>query len=102
MRLLLLEVPNSNDALLTMYGSKKFQEFSCWSQHLYLFYSETTKLLAKKIGLYLVSLKHIKRYHLSNHLNWLRKGRLVGYKKFEFLDFVELSITYLNAFQKSG
>ena len=99
---IILEVPNSNDALLTMYESKKFQEFSYWSQHLYLFNSETMKLLAKKAGLQLISLKHIQRYPLSNHLFWLSKGKPGGHQKWEFLDSIELNAAYENALSKIG
>ena len=100
--IIIIEVPNSNDALLTMYESKKFQEFSYWSQHLYLFNSGTIKLLAKKAGLKLISLKHIQRYPLSNHLFWLSKGKPGGHQKWEFLDSVELSNAYENALSKIG
>ena len=34
-----IEVPNSEDALLTLYKNKAFQNFTYWSQHLYLFIS---------------------------------------------------------------
>ena len=34
---LVVEVPSSEDALLTLYKNDAFQHFSYWSQHLFLF-----------------------------------------------------------------
>ena len=38
---LIIEVPNANDALLTLYDNEAFQNFTYWSQHLFLFNQNT-------------------------------------------------------------
>ena len=70
---LYIEVPNSEDALLTLYQNKAFQNFTYWSQHLYLFNSNNLKKIAKKIKLKVDWIKYVQRYSLSNHLYWLSK-----------------------------
>lgn len=65
---LVIEVPNSEDALLKLYRSKAFSEFTYWSCHLYLFNVKTLDILAKKAGLQTIFIKHIQRYSLANHL----------------------------------
>ncbi len=91
---IIVEVPNSEDALLTLYNNKNFQNFTYWSQHLYLYNAQTMKILVKKAGLKLNWVKHIQRYSLANHLYWLAKGRPGGHEHFNFIDTVELNKQY--------
>jgi 2-polyprenyl-3-methyl-5-hydroxy-6-metoxy-1,4-benzoquinol methylase len=94
---LVVEVPSSEDALLTLYDSSAFQHFTYWSQHLFLFNSETLRRLAKQAGMSIVSIKQYQRYPLSNHLHWLSHGNPGGHKKWAFLDNPELNTAYANA-----
>ena len=91
---IIFEVPNSDDALLTLYENNFFQNFTYWSQHLFLFNSKTIKLLIKKSGLKLNWVKHIQRYPLSNHLYWLSKKKPGGHKYWNFLDNLKISKEY--------
>ena len=94
---IIIEVPSSEDALLTLYDSSAFQDFTYWSQHLFLFNAETLRHLAKKTGLRIVSIEQCQRYPLSNHLHWLSQGKPGGHKKWAFLDSPELKAAYANA-----
>ena len=91
---IIIEVPNSEDALLTLYENKKFQNFTYWSQHLYLFNSDTLRILANQCGLKIFSIKHIQRYSLSNHLYWLSKGKPDGQKIWTFMENIKLNKEY--------
>ncbi len=91
---LIVEVPSSADALLTLYESVPFSEFTYWSCHLYLFNSSNLELLAKKAELKLDYVSHIQRYPLSNHLYWLSKGKPGGHQAWSFLDDVNLTSAY--------
>ena len=91
---MIVEVPNSDDALLTLYESKDFQKFTYWSQHLFLFNAKTMAELIEQTGLKINWIKHIQRYPLSNHLYWLSKGSLGGQKDWGFLDNERLTIEY--------
>jgi len=91
---IVIEIPSSADALLTLYESAPFSEFTYWSCHLYLFNASNLPLLAKRAGLRLKYIRHIQRYPLSNHLYWLAKGKPGGHQIWGFLDSKELSTAY--------
>jgi len=91
---MIVEVPNSNDALLTLYENGDFQNFTYWSQHLFLFNDKTMAELVKQAGLKLNWIKHVQRYSLSNHLYWLAKGKPAGHKKWSFLNNNQLDQEY--------
>ena len=91
---LVIEVPSSDDALLTLYESNAFQSFTYWSQHLYLFNAETLRRLVVKAGLRIVSIQQFQRYPLSNHLYWLSRNRPGGHQQWSFLDNPALNEAY--------
>jgi 2-polyprenyl-3-methyl-5-hydroxy-6-metoxy-1,4-benzoquinol methylase len=92
---LIIEVPNANDALLTLYKSKAFSHFTYWSCHLYLYTAHTLQLLAQQCGFEVKFIKHIQRYPLSNHLYWLSYAKPGGHEKWgELLDSEALSQAY--------
>ncbi len=91
---LVIEVPSANDALTVLYENKDFQNFTYWSQHLYLFTASTLSELAKQAGLKVVWLKYIQRYPISNHLYWMAKGKPGGHEKWHFLNDSELHAVY--------
>jgi len=94
---MVVEVPSSEDALLTLYDSSAFQHFTYWSQHLFLFNAETLRHLAKEAGLRILSIQQYQRYPLSNHLHWLSQGEPGGHQKWAFLDSPELKAAYASA-----
>lgn len=91
---IIIEMPSSADALLTLYENVPFSEFTYWSCHFYLFNAANLPFLAKKAGLKLEYVSHIQRYPLSNHLHWLAKGKPGGHKLWSFLDSEELFRAY--------
>jgi 2-polyprenyl-3-methyl-5-hydroxy-6-metoxy-1,4-benzoquinol methylase len=99
---LVIEVPNSEDALLTLYDCSAFQDFTYWSQHLYLFNGNTLSLLAKQAGLRVTSVQHYQRYPLSNHLYWLSKNMPGGHQQWAFMDSTELTAAYSSVLAAHG
>lgn len=91
---IIIEVPNANDALLSLYESEPFSLFTYWSPHLYLFSNVTLKAIGERAGLEEDYIKQIQRYPLSNHLFWLAKGKPGGHEKWNFLDSPELNTAY--------
>jgi len=91
---MIIEVPSSDDVLLTLYENQGFQKFTYWSQHLFLFNSKTMRTLIDKAGLKCNWLKHVQRYPLSNHLCWLAKGKAGGHKKWNFMNSQALNEQY--------
>ena len=99
---IVIEVPSSDDALLTLFQCEAFQKFTYWSQHLFLFNSSTMKILANQAGLKVIGIQNYQRYPLSNHLHWLSKGKLGGHAQWNFLNNIELERAYANALASIG
>ena len=100
---LIIEVPNANDALLTIYENEAFSNFTYWSCHLYLYTQHTLNLLAKQAGFKVEFIKHIQRYPLSNHLYWLSFNKAGGHEKWGgYLDSKELNQAYENQLATLG
>ncbi len=78
---IIIEVPNANDALLSLYGCKAFQNFTYWEYHLYLYTMETLKRLLNETGFHIDFITQAQRYPLSNQLYWLTNGIPGGHAK---------------------
>lgn len=91
---IIIEVPNANDALLTLYKNKEFSNFTYWSLHLFLFTNATLAELCKQAVLSVDYVRQIQRYPLSNHLYWLSQGKPGGHKAWIHLDSPELNRYY--------
>lgn len=91
---LVIEVPSAEDALLTLYESAAFQQFTYWSQHLFLFNAETLRRVATQAGMRVVAIQQFQRYPLSNHLFWLSRGQPGGHHRWEFLNSRALEQAY--------
>ena len=91
---IIIEVPNADDALLTLYHNEPFSHFTYWSCHLFLYTTKTLEMLVSQAGLKINYIKQIQRYSVSNHLYWLSNGRPGGHQKWYFLDSYELHAAY--------
>lgn len=99
---IIIEVPNADDALLTLYKSNKFADFTYWSCHVYLYNNHTLQRLVEQAGYKVKLLKQIQRYSLSNHLYWLSHGKPGGHNHFGLIDNVILDKEYENALAAMG
>lgn len=100
---IIIEVPNSDDALLTLYENEAFSEFTYWSCHLFLFNAKTLNELVRQCNLKVDFIKHIQRYPLSNHLYWLSKDKPGGQQQWgAFLDSDTLNSAYGNSLSAIG
>lgn len=92
---LILEVPNAEDALLSLYESSSFSDFTYWSAHLYLYTIRSlTKVIEQTNRFDIISAEQVQRYSIANHLMWLAKGLPGGHIKWNFLDSKELNQAY--------
>lgn len=91
---LVIETPNSQDALLTLYKNPAFASFTYWSCHLQLFSADALGILASKTGFKVQYVKQVQRYSLANHLFWLSNGKPGGHQIWKFIDSQELSQAY--------
>ena len=93
---LIIEVPNEDDALLSLYACKKFADFTHWSCHLYSFNRKTLKKLLEDTGIEINYIKPVQRYGFANHLYWLLRGEKGGHNVWEKLDNPVLNFFYKN------
>ena len=91
---MIIEVPNADEALLTLFDCEAFSNFTYWRGHLFLFTSNTLELLLKKAGLRVNYIKQIQRFPISNHLYWLSKGKPGGHQHWHFFDAPDLHAAY--------
>lgn len=77
--LLIIETPNSCDALLTKYENLDFQDFTYWSHHPMLHSHKSLSLLVARNGFKILECGGVQRYDLHNHLYWLSKGMPGGH-----------------------
>ena len=93
--ILFIEVPNANDALLSLYDNEKFADFTYWSAHLYLYTRESLKkVICNTQSLVIEDQGQVQRYPLANHLYWLAKGEPGGQNKWSFLDSPAMDSEY--------
>jgi len=74
-REIIIEIPNADDALLSVYKCVSFADFTYWSAHLYLYNEVTLQKLVEKAGLKINWIKQYQRYPIANHICWIQKGR---------------------------
>ena len=75
------ETVNAEDALISKYHCKAFEDFTYWSEHVYLYNSVTLKKLLERNGFKTKWNTQIQRYTLANHLYWLSNGKPGGHAK---------------------
>ena len=98
----IIEVPNADDALLTLFDCEAFKKFSYWSQHLYLFTADNLKTIAERAGFEKITVTNIQRYPLANHLFWLSQGKPEGHEKWQFAVQPKLNVEYSKLLAEIG
>jgi ubiquinone/menaquinone biosynthesis C-methylase UbiE len=99
---IIIEVPSCDDALISLYESDAFSEFTYWSCHLYLYNNATLRLLFEKTPFKVDYIKQYQRYSLANHLYWLAKSKPGGHKEWAFLDDEEMQRIYEQKLAEQG
>ena len=91
---IVIETPNANDALLSVYNCSAFASFTYWSAHIILYHEDTLKRLAGNAGLKMNWMRQYQRYPLANHLKWIQKGLPGGGEEYAIFDVLELNKVY--------
>lgn len=92
--ILVCETPNADDALISKYRCKAFEDFTYWSKHVVLFNSDTLLSVMERNGFRVKSNTQIQRYSLSNHLYWLAERKPGGHMKWNEFNGKELNDAY--------
>lgn len=99
--LIIIEVPNANDILLSTFKNEKFKQFTLWSQHLVLHTRESLWLTLDFVGMKEILIEAVQRYPLSNHLQWLSNGKPEGHKSnLSLLDTPDLNEAYKSSLSR--
>lgn len=99
--LLVIEVPNGNDALLELYKSTSFADFTYWSAHLSLFTLDGLSKLISQCGKYeFVSKGQVQRYSLGNTLYWLSDGKPGGHNVYTMFNDEDINGKYVEILSK--
>lgn len=99
---IILETPNANDALLSLYNIKEFADFTYWSPHIILYNHDTIRILAEKSGLKVKWNRQIQRYPLANHLYWLAVHEPGGQKIWKQFCKAELEREYQKVLEENN
>ena len=66
----LLEIPNVDDPLLSLYKNKTFSDFYWYPYHCYFYDVNTLEVLLKKVPLLSYKMELFQRYGMINHMRW--------------------------------
>ena len=72
--IIVIEVPNARDFLLSDIAPEEFKKFTSWSQHLVLYTRDLLRTVLVLSGFKKIEIRGHQRYGLSNHLNWFKNG----------------------------
>jgi len=75
---IIIEVPCSDDPLITLYQSKEFKDFVFQPMHPMIYNEKSLDYVFKKAGLSKDIVIYHQRYGLSNHLSWLKNKKPGG------------------------
>ena len=98
---LIIEVPNIEDALISLYRIPEFLHFYYQKAHLYYFSRHTLKRLLEKSG-FEASIDGVQRYDLSNHLRWMLTGKPGGQGYYDKFLSSPVHTTYADALIQSN
>ena len=91
---ILIETPNANDALLTIYENQAFENYTYWSHHPMLHSQNSLQLLLENNGFSILENSGCQRYNLANHLGWLSLGKPGGHTTLSHLFTTETLKNY--------
>lgn len=91
---LIIEVPNANDALLTLYDNDCFKTHTLWSEHRVLYTKKSLTILLELIGFSDIEVIGVQRYGLGNHINWIKNCKPNGDQTYELFNTDEFSLLY--------
>jgi SAM-dependent methyltransferase len=98
---LIFEIPNAADALVTVYDIPAFERFYWSVAHHWYFSEPSLKFLLDSLGA-TYEIRRDQRYDLSNHMAWARDGKPGGMGRYTAKIGSEIEEAYKQALIKSG
>jgi len=98
---LVIEVPNIDDALVSVYRSAVYRAFYFQKAHLYYFSATTLARASAEAGLS-GKVSFVQRYGLRNHLHWLASGQPGGDALYSDVVSESADAAYRDSLVRSG
>ena len=98
---LIIEVPNIDDALVSLYKIKSYIDFYYQKAHLFYFSSATLKWVLDQAG-YNSDIVGVQRYDLSNHIRWMLDGKPGGKGYYHNIFLQSTNQSYADSLIRSG
>ena len=96
-----IEVPNTDEALNSLFHSEDYRKNHYSSQHLWYYTPDTIKSVVQRAGLTIRYETQIQRYLLSNIFGWLNKNSIYKEVSLNIFDEVELNKVFEEVLVKS-
>ena len=97
---IIIEIPNVDDALLTLYDIPKFVEFYFTPAHQFYYSKKTLAALLSKAGFSEFDIKSEQRYDLSNHMHWMLTGKPGGMGRYNHIFGPDLLKAYAKTLKR--
>lgn len=98
---MVFEVPNRSDPLLTIYNIPEFHKFYWSAAHNYYFNMKSLEYVLKQVADEFEIFPE-QRYDISNHFSWALTGKPGGQRKYSSFFTDELETAYKNSMKKMG
>ena len=89
-----IEVPNTEEALNSLFDCQSYRVNHYSSQHLYYFSYNTLQRVVEDAGLECILQTGFQRYPLANNFGWLAQGKGEGQFRFNMLNDQDLNFQY--------
>ncbi len=97
-----IEVPNTQEALNSVFKNRAYRQNHFSSEHVYYFTSKTLRLIVEFAGLEVLVDSQLQRYTLGNNLGWLINNRGGGQDQWDFFNDEQLNEHYEQALISQG
>ena len=98
----IVEVPNTDEALITMFGSQAYRRNHFSADHVYYFSNKTLRAVVERAGLRVLVDSQMQRYQLGNTFGWLAQGKGGGQVKWPWFNRPDLHDSYEAALAAAG
>lgn len=100
--LMILEIPSSNDPLISLYNNQAFKSFYFQAMHPYVYSEKAIRMLIARSGMLIEQIIYKQRYGLANHLQWLKDGIPGGNAFLASLFAGRTDLEYIKSLESSG
>lgn len=97
-----LEVPNTGEALLSLFGNDAYSRNHYGADHVYYFTNATLRAVAERAGLRVLVNDQMQRYTLGNTFGWLADGHGGGQNKWTIFNDPTFHAAYEKVLTKAG